>query len=1077
MALVGDLASVDLAQVFQVLSQTQKEGILEVYRGGQPQALRFRRGAVTLQFDRDVYEERAIELFRRLGRIDERKLHLAAANRAGSDAALLDVLVEMQILDGEDLNILFRERMAEEIYEFFMWNQGRFEFHEGLSRLDGAPGNVDDRYYFPADSVVMEAARRSDEWGRIRQRVHDPGAVFAPTVSELIPEDDLQAAVFIEIDGTRSVLDITQKIGRSSFEVHKTIARLAELNAIAAVEPENYPEHGRAARDAGRPREAANLYDLAVASNIDIPESYRLAAECWEGATEPALAADRFVAYGDALEDPGRALNAYIHAHALVPTHLEAWRKAVSIVLQMEEAGNKLRSAPSPHALAEIYIEIGEGEAGAAILEKIIHCHPTDLAAKRLLAGVLESTGNRKRQCELLESIGNDLVALGDAMGAAAAFQTVLRLQPDRRDISARIREFYKKDESKRARTKLATTIIVGGAILGSLGFYAYSREARARAELGTLEIDGPIQAGGFSAARSVLDAFRERNNYTFAVRDLDPLYLKIDEAEKASNARDRDRREQEQILRSGRLAEANALAKSATERVARGELGIALSELRRALSTAPPDWDQAAAARRNASDLDQYLTNAQRLGQELVVKTANKNYQAAREIVHELATKYSFSPEGAAARYPVEVTTDPPGAWVTLDGEMLKLSDGTRVTTPALLYAAPSKSPRMIQIERAGFTSASVAFDPAGEASLHITLGRSFDSVRPLKAPPSALAAVRDSTVYVPLPGARVASVGADESKDWIVSIASPGEILFTPHVDPSGIVVVTNDGTVAVLDPEDGHIVWYRALGVPARVPPAVGSRGFFVATDDNRVRLLDRPGGEVRSEWKLAGRPVGAVAVAEPALAVGLSDGRIQMIDMSSPRNEERTLKFGVLVAGMLFFDDVLVAAGDDGRITGFEWQTGRVLWDSPGGRIAAPRPTVVGERIVVDRGGRVTALDPHTGRVLATADQSLEPAGALAREGNRIIAALHDGSVVSLRAEDMSCEWRWPGLSGGALALKGKDIKGAVAPKAIPTVAASDTLAVAVVDGKIFRFEMYIQDGASSRPSSNADPEIR
>ena len=62
----------------------RRDGVLEIFRGGEHRALRFRRGTVTLQFDRDLYEERAIELLTLLGRVSQEKLQLAVANRAGS---------------------------------------------------------------------------------------------------------------------------------------------------------------------------------------------------------------------------------------------------------------------------------------------------------------------------------------------------------------------------------------------------------------------------------------------------------------------------------------------------------------------------------------------------------------------------------------------------------------------------------------------------------------------------------------------------------------------------------------------------------------------------------------------------------------------------------------------------------------------------------------------------------------------------------------------------------------------------------------------------------------------------------
>ncbi|MBI3820788.1 MAG: PQQ-binding-like beta-propeller repeat protein [Planctomycetes bacterium] len=1080
MGLVGELASVDLAQVFQVLTQNQKDGVLQIFRGGQSRALRFRRGAVTLQFDRDDYEERAIEIFRKLGQISEEKLHLAAANREASDSALLDVLVEMAILSPGDVLTIFRERMAEELYDFFTWNEGTFEFHEGAEALASLGGEVDQRLYFPADGIVMEAACRVDELSRIRDLIKDDLEIFAPAVAELAPEDELQSAVFSEIDGSRPIRSIAQKLGKGTFEIQKTFWRLYQLGAIAPVPPEEFPERGRCTREAGRPREAAFLFDLAAEAQVGVPAVLREAAECWEEVGEPAHAAERFVKYGDSLinaDDRENAAAAYCRAHDLIPTNIEAWKKAVLITLQLESEGVESRSAPAPQALAEICREIGQSEITIEVLDRLVQVRPHDVAAKRALVPALDFTGDRARQCALLESIANDLIKLNDVSAAASTLQMALRFQPDRRDLSNKIRELYRRDEQKRTRARYVSLVIMILAIGAALLFYLYTRNEAARTKLASLDIDGILRVGDFARARKTIDDFRNEFKFTLVENDALQLVDRVDAAEHDFKEQERAKYDREREARGLRLNQARELAKAANDKVNKSDLQGALTDLRRALSVAPHDWDMAPTARTNAADLDRYLSEGAELGKRLDGAIQSNDLPSAREIVKKLIASYPQSPAGQGARFPVVVETDPPGAQLELDGEMYKNSGGETMRTPLVIFVAQSKRASKLNATLAGFSPASAEFDAASDANLHLHLGRAAELAVALPAAPTAPPAVVGNIVYIPLAGSRIAAFENNETPAWIVSIASSGEVISAPRPEKDGLIVATSDGVIAKLSYDDGHALWHRRLNSGIRVSPITSGAGVLAATDDGRVRLLDRSTGEIRREWRSHARPTGAIAISEPALAVGLPDGKIQIIDTSAARPDEKIINFSAQVSAIVMMDDVLVASGDDGRVTGFEWSTGRLLWESPGGRIAAPRPVIRGEHVFVDRGGRLSVLDLHTGSATAQAPDPYELDGAIALQGPCVVAPLRDGSVVSFNANDLTVVWHWPGAVGGALGQSATASRPAAKRLEVAAISASESLAAAVANGKLFRFSVLQQNGASSRDAGSADPMIR
>ena len=116
------------------------------------------------------------------------------------------------------------------------------------------------------EALLMEAARRIDEWTRIEKRIPHLGVVPtlapAPDASEgqldlLPPEWEVLAL----IDGHRDVREIAAELGRSDFDVAKTLFGLESAGVVLLVEP--------AASRSGAPPAAADidaLLDRAAAA-------------------------------------------------------------------------------------------------------------------------------------------------------------------------------------------------------------------------------------------------------------------------------------------------------------------------------------------------------------------------------------------------------------------------------------------------------------------------------------------------------------------------------------------------------------------------------------------------------------------------------------------------------------------------------------------------------------------------------------------------------------------------------------------------------------------------------------------
>jgi tetratricopeptide (TPR) repeat protein len=122
--------------------------------------------------------------------------------------------------------------MEETIYELMGWDEGYFKFEE---RTEIAAQRLLSRVR--VDSLLMEGARRIDEWTRLESKV--PGAEAVPV---LAPVSDREASpldlrteeweVLAEIDGDRDIRRLAADLGRSAFDVAKIIYGLVSTGVV-----------------------------------------------------------------------------------------------------------------------------------------------------------------------------------------------------------------------------------------------------------------------------------------------------------------------------------------------------------------------------------------------------------------------------------------------------------------------------------------------------------------------------------------------------------------------------------------------------------------------------------------------------------------------------------------------------------------------------------------------------------------------------------------------------------------------------------------------------------------------------
>ncbi len=236
MAIEGPLKELGIHDVFQLLDLSRKTGVLTV-----TSKLRHNQGTIYYDGGALVYAEILSNphplggLLVRSGKITEGDLNRARdMQRQGDGRRLGELLVDIGAINARELERQVRAQIEEVVFEVMSWREGYFSFVEGP--LPDIAADADVR--IPTEALLMEGARRIDEWSRIESQIPHLGVIptLAPAEGGEAGELDLlptEWEVLAAVDGERDVRGISSSLGRSEFEVAKTIFGLATAGVVA----------------------------------------------------------------------------------------------------------------------------------------------------------------------------------------------------------------------------------------------------------------------------------------------------------------------------------------------------------------------------------------------------------------------------------------------------------------------------------------------------------------------------------------------------------------------------------------------------------------------------------------------------------------------------------------------------------------------------------------------------------------------------------------------------------------------------------------------------------------------------
>src|SRR4029079_10634065 len=136
MSFKGDLSTIGLGEVFQMISMSQKEGTLIVQDTESRKCVFFGVSGVQLLSSGRRKGMKIGDMLVRAGKVTEDQLQDALENGRIQKKKVGEVLVESGVVAEDEIKKIVREQIEEEIYDLFLWKKADFEYVEGPAAED-----------------------------------------------------------------------------------------------------------------------------------------------------------------------------------------------------------------------------------------------------------------------------------------------------------------------------------------------------------------------------------------------------------------------------------------------------------------------------------------------------------------------------------------------------------------------------------------------------------------------------------------------------------------------------------------------------------------------------------------------------------------------------------------------------------------------------------------------------------------------------------------------------------------------------------------------------------------------------
>lgn len=272
MAIRGSLKEASFPDVLQLLALGQKTGCLSIVDGTKFGSVFFQHGKISFAAIVNRRDRLGDSLVKR-GHISKEQLEDALRQQLKAPGRRVgELLVESGFVAREVVEKELRVLVEEAVFSLFTWTQGIWTFEPDV-HPDGRQLTMS----INPESLLMEGARRTDEWALVERRFSSFDLVFemdAARAGVSAPLSGELAEVAHLLDGRRSIRAVIERSGLGEFTVGKALYELAMQGLLVQVTNAESPRSDDGDLGAGTAEKALKM-GLALAKAGMVEDSAR----------------------------------------------------------------------------------------------------------------------------------------------------------------------------------------------------------------------------------------------------------------------------------------------------------------------------------------------------------------------------------------------------------------------------------------------------------------------------------------------------------------------------------------------------------------------------------------------------------------------------------------------------------------------------------------------------------------------------------------------------------------------------------------------------------------------------------
>ncbi len=245
MALSGNLKEFELPDIFQLIGQQRKTGILTLTDKTKTSSVVFYKGSIVAA---DVNNNSPLSMLVHyliyVHKYPESKINEFLDFCKGSISAFADVTLKIQYLSTEELYAIASMAVQDLACSLFSWKTGTYKFNPSEDIHDHRIDTVS----FSTDEITMEAMRRIDEIKRMHEYIDeneivvpaDPSSrVLLATAPSSLFVSDTRKYVISLLDGRKTIKELIATSFVSQYRIYEALFVLIQSGEVISADQDD----------------------------------------------------------------------------------------------------------------------------------------------------------------------------------------------------------------------------------------------------------------------------------------------------------------------------------------------------------------------------------------------------------------------------------------------------------------------------------------------------------------------------------------------------------------------------------------------------------------------------------------------------------------------------------------------------------------------------------------------------------------------------------------------------------------------------------------------------------------------